>query len=279
MAYGRTLILEGRLSQCLERILRSPVLCARHLSNYAASKNYYEVLGVDKTSTAKDIKSKYVELCKQYHPDRVSSGDAKELEKNKKKFQDVQEAYNVLSRESDRKHYDDDLKYGFNTSPGYDSGYRTYQGGPRRAYYYRDQSKEQAYYEFRNRRSNPDAEGWSWGSHYEEPYDSRREEFNAYRRRMWEQQQQDWSKQANDPRAQSASRFSIVSFCIILMMSSLLLEMIRGISLSESYSQEERRRIMRDVRRSRVYEDLTEEEKRRFIELTLDRDSRYGVRR
>ncbi len=40
-----------------------------------ATKNYYEILGVDRKATAADIKSAYRKLVKQYHPD-LHPGDA-----------------------------------------------------------------------------------------------------------------------------------------------------------------------------------------------------------
>jgi DnaJ homolog subfamily C member 3 len=57
-------------------------------------KNYYKILGVPRTATSKEIKSAYRKLALQYHPDKVKAEDKEEAEK---KFQDIGEAYEVLS--------------------------------------------------------------------------------------------------------------------------------------------------------------------------------------
>jgi molecular chaperone DnaJ len=65
------------------------------------SKNYYEILGVDKTASIDEIKKNYKRLVLQYHPDR--NPDNKESEE---KFKEVAEAYGVLSDIEKRKKYD-----------------------------------------------------------------------------------------------------------------------------------------------------------------------------
>ena len=64
-------------------------------------RDYYEVLGVQKTATDAEIKKAYRALAKKYHPD-MNPGD-KEAEK---KFKEVNEAYSVLSDSDKRKKYD-----------------------------------------------------------------------------------------------------------------------------------------------------------------------------
>jgi DnaJ family protein A protein 3 len=61
-----------------------------HTSNSCLRKNYYEVLGVTKNATAKDIKKAYYELAKKYHPD-TNKNDPN----SHKKFHEVSEAYEV----------------------------------------------------------------------------------------------------------------------------------------------------------------------------------------
>ena len=67
----------------------------------AAMSNYYDILGVDKDATDKDIKQAYRRLARQYHPD-VNKNDAAAEEK----FKEINEAYSVLSDEDSRKKYD-----------------------------------------------------------------------------------------------------------------------------------------------------------------------------
>lgn len=62
-------------------------------------QNYYEILGVSRDATQEEIKNAYRKLAKRYHPD--SSGS----QKNKEKFQKIQEAYAVLSDPEKRKTY------------------------------------------------------------------------------------------------------------------------------------------------------------------------------
>lgn len=66
-----------------------------------AKRSYYEVLGVSKNASAKDIKKAYYQLAKKYHPDTN-----KDDPNASKKFQEVSEAYEILSDESKRKQYD-----------------------------------------------------------------------------------------------------------------------------------------------------------------------------
>ncbi len=65
------------------------------------AKNYYDILDVNKTASADEIKKSYRKLARKYHPD-VNPGN-KEAES---KFKELSEAYAVLSDEEKRKEYD-----------------------------------------------------------------------------------------------------------------------------------------------------------------------------
>jgi DnaJ-class molecular chaperone len=65
------------------------------------AKNYYDVLGVSRDSSEKDIRSAYRRLARQYHPD-VNAGD----KSAEAKFKEINEAYQVLSDADSRKKYD-----------------------------------------------------------------------------------------------------------------------------------------------------------------------------
>jgi len=64
-------------------------------------KDYYDILGVAKDASAKDIKRAYRKLAAKYHPDK--NPDNKEAEE---KFKEINEAHEVLSDPEKRKKYD-----------------------------------------------------------------------------------------------------------------------------------------------------------------------------
>jgi molecular chaperone DnaJ len=70
-----------------------------------AKQDYYELLGVSKKATAKDIRTAFRKLARKYHPD-LNPGDKSAEEK----FKQLQEAYDVLSDTKKRQMYD---QYGF----------------------------------------------------------------------------------------------------------------------------------------------------------------------
>src|SRR6266852_6915310 len=67
--------------------------------------DYYELLGVPRKASAKDIRTAFRKLARKYHPD-LNPGDKSAEEK----FKQLQEAYDVLSDTKKRQMYD---QYGF----------------------------------------------------------------------------------------------------------------------------------------------------------------------
>lgn len=78
------------------------------------AKDFYSILGVSKTASDKDIKSAYRKLARKYHPD-VNPGDTKA----ESKFQDINEAYEILSDPEKRQQYDQ-----------FGSNWKNYQSAP-----------------------------------------------------------------------------------------------------------------------------------------------------
>jgi len=83
--------------------LRLGNLCFRQQLSTSAilNKDYYKILGVAKNASGKDIKKAYYQLAKKYHPDTNKGEPTAE-----RKFQEVSEAYEVLSDDQKRSEYD-----------------------------------------------------------------------------------------------------------------------------------------------------------------------------
>ena len=84
------------------------------------AKDYYKILGVDKSATKQDIKRAYRKLAAKYHPDKNPSKEAEA------KFKEIQEAYEVLIDDKKRAIYD---AYGYvpGQSEGFNPGAGAYQ--------------------------------------------------------------------------------------------------------------------------------------------------------
>ena len=75
-------------------------------------QDYYQILGVDRSATDEDIKRAYRRLASQHHPDK--GGD-------KERFQEIQQAYSVLSDPSQRQLYDNPgIRINRGPGPGFD---------------------------------------------------------------------------------------------------------------------------------------------------------------
>lgn len=85
-----------------------------------AQKNFYDVLGVKRDASDKEIKTAFRKLAQKYHPD--AGGD-------EAKFKEISEAYDTLSDPKKRKEYDQLLMFGGIPGAGGAGGY-TYTGNP-----------------------------------------------------------------------------------------------------------------------------------------------------
>lgn len=93
----------------------------------SSSDDYYDILGLSKSASKKQIKSAYRKLALKYHPDKVSEDEKEAAEE---KFVKVSEAYAVLSDEDKRKVYDKYGKRGLEAQEkGMDPGAAGFGGG------------------------------------------------------------------------------------------------------------------------------------------------------
>lgn len=72
----------------------------KEASENSTLPNYYEILGVKKTATPQEIKSRYRELAKKFHPDRTRKDETKEA------MSEINKAYEILSNEELKTRYD-----------------------------------------------------------------------------------------------------------------------------------------------------------------------------
>src|SRR5260221_12118614 len=79
----------------------------------ATKQDYYELLGVSRKASAKDIRTAFRKLARKYHPD-LNPGD----KSSEEKFKQLQEAYDVLSDSKKRRTYDQYGFYSDNIPPG-----------------------------------------------------------------------------------------------------------------------------------------------------------------
>jgi len=87
----------------------------------ASKRDYYEVLGVSKSSTAEELKKAYRKLAVKHHPDKNPDDPAAE-----EKFKEIGEAYDVLSDPDKRAAYD---RFGHQAFAGPGGGARGGAGG------------------------------------------------------------------------------------------------------------------------------------------------------
>ena len=88
-----------------------------------AKRDYYDVLGVNKTASPDELKSAYRKLAVKYHPDKNPGDKAAE-----DKFKEASEAYNILSDKSKKENYDNFGHAAFENGGGGQGGFGGFSG-------------------------------------------------------------------------------------------------------------------------------------------------------
>jgi len=102
------------------------IICSRSFLGMDTSRTHYDVLGLKTNATKEEIKSRYLELCKQYHPDTAAT----QSKDNGSKLIEIMDAYQTLGNEFRRSQYDISINMGNNMSSRYKSaGYKQPSGG------------------------------------------------------------------------------------------------------------------------------------------------------
>ena len=70
------------------------------------AKNYYEILGVEKSASPEELKAAYRKLAKKYHPDLFTTASDEEKKKAEEQFKEINHAYDVLSDPQKKAAYD-----------------------------------------------------------------------------------------------------------------------------------------------------------------------------
>ncbi|XP_045178349.2 chaperone protein DnaJ-like isoform X3 [Mercenaria mercenaria] len=96
---------------CLQRLVAT--------NKFVRLKSHYAVLGVSNTATQKQIRDAYLKLSKQHHPDQNRQDP-----KSHEKFVKINEAYEVLSKDSSRRSYDDSVRVRNQPRPNFRTSHR-----------------------------------------------------------------------------------------------------------------------------------------------------------
>jgi len=92
-----------------------------------AKRDYYDILGVDKSASDDELKKAYRKLARQHHPDLHTDANQKKVAEEK--FKEINEAYEVLSDQEKRKRYDMFGHAGAQQGPGGFEGFDFNRGG------------------------------------------------------------------------------------------------------------------------------------------------------
>ncbi|XP_076460940.1 dnaJ homolog subfamily B member 6-B-like isoform X6 [Babylonia areolata] len=106
--------------------------------------SYYDILGVERNASEKDIKKAYRRLALKWHPDKNPNNK----DEAEKKFKEISEAYDVLSDKKKREVYDMYGKEGVHGNTGFSDDEFAGGGGGYGHFHFQFRSPEEIFREF-----------------------------------------------------------------------------------------------------------------------------------
>ncbi|KAK4701720.1 hypothetical protein P7C70_g4509, partial [Phenoliferia sp. Uapishka_3] len=104
---------------CVPGTRHRPFSSASPARARATSEDHYEILDVPRGATKKEIKEKFYELSRKYHPDAPSTSTSESIESRTARFQTISQSYAVLSDDSLRRSYDQGSRGSSYVQPSY----------------------------------------------------------------------------------------------------------------------------------------------------------------
>ncbi|CAF0773965.1 unnamed protein product [Adineta steineri] len=181
------------------------------------ARNYYELLGIERTATQKEIKQAFFKLSKEYHPDSNSAD--KSLHN---KFVKINEAFSILSKQSTRTTYDQSLS-SISRSP-----YQPYARPPSADWSNVDFGSRNTY----ERRYNTNKTNWN-ASHRDESF------YEAFRRKMESDRQRSnaYSYYYSPSQSYHQNYFAPISIILIVVGFGMFIHALQYRIMQHSNSQ------------------------------------------
>ncbi|XP_052767551.1 dnaJ homolog subfamily C member 30, mitochondrial-like isoform X2 [Mya arenaria] len=190
------------------------IACLARSVNFLVARfqSHYTVLGISQNATQKQIREAYIELSKKHHPDQN-----KGVNSSSEKFQKINEAYSVLSKDISRRDYDRTL---LGNRPGTfqtrtHQAQATYSSTPRKTYRAQYQQNDSEFHNYHYHREwTKDYEAYQRQSYYER----QREED-----RHWKKATRDLGLKAGRT---NSVEYPLTSFFVVLLWFSFFVFMV-----------------------------------------------------
>ncbi|XP_052767555.1 dnaJ homolog subfamily C member 30, mitochondrial-like isoform X5 [Mya arenaria] len=200
------------------------IACLARSVNFLVARfqSHYTVLGISQNATQKQIREAYIELSKKHHPDQN-----KGVNSSSEKFQKINEAYSVLSKDISRRDYDRTL---LGNRPGTfqtrtHQAQATYSSTPRKTYRAQYQQNDSEFHNYHYHRE--------WTKDYE-----------AYQRQRTEGRAKINQRELYLARQKAFKHFVIIVAVLIGFMTVL--------EFSASFYGDMKRQMTADYQRNRI---------------------------